>query len=70
MKFSDGGYRPGYNVQYATDTATGIIVGVEVTNAGTDSEQMPPMVDQLEKRYDRIPERDARGWWIRLSGCD
>ncbi len=56
IKFSDGGYRPGYNVQYATDTTTGIIVGVEVNNAGTDSEQMPPMVDQLEKRYDRIPE--------------
>jgi transposase len=55
MMFSDGGYRPGYNVQYATDTATGIIVGVEVTNAGTDSEQMPPMVDQLEERYDRVP---------------
>lgn len=56
MMFSDGGYRPGYNVQYATDTATGIIVGVEVNTAGTDSEQMPPMVDQLEERYDRIPK--------------
>ncbi len=55
MMFSDGGYRPGYNVQYATDTASGIIVGVEVTNAGTDSEQMPPMLDQLEERYERIP---------------
>jgi transposase len=56
MKFSDGGYRPGYNVQYATDTATGIIVGVEVTNAGTDMEQMPPMLDQLETRYGRLPD--------------
>jgi hypothetical protein len=56
MIFANGGYHPGYNVQYATDTATGIIVGVEVTNAGADSEQMPPMLDQLEKRYDRLPE--------------
>jgi transposase len=56
MNFSDGGYRPGYNVQYATDTASGIIVGVEVTNAGTDSEQMPPMLDQLEERYRRLPD--------------
>jgi hypothetical protein len=55
MNFSDGGFRPGYNVQYATDTATGIIVGVEVTNAGTDSERMPPMLDQLEERYERLP---------------
>jgi transposase len=53
---SDGGYRPGYNVQYATDTATGIIVGVEVTPAGTDNEQMPPMLDQLEERYQRLPD--------------
>jgi transposase len=56
MNFSDGGFRPGYNVQYATDTATGIIVGVEVTNAGTDSEQMVPMLDQLAKRYDVVPD--------------
>jgi transposase len=56
MKFSDGGYRPGYNVQFATDTATGIVVGVEVTSAGTDGEQLPPMLDQLEKRYDRLPQ--------------
>ena len=56
IKFSDGGYRPGYNVQFATDTATGIIVGVDVTNAGTDSEQMPPMLDQLETRYEKVPD--------------
>jgi transposase len=56
VNFSDGGYRPGYNVQFATDTATGIIVGVDVTNAGTDSEQMPPMLDQLKTRYDLLPD--------------
>jgi transposase len=55
MAFSDGGFRPGYNVQFASDTATGIIVGVDVTNAGTDSEQMPPMLDQLKGRYKRLP---------------
>jgi transposase len=56
MKFPDGGYRPGYNVQFATDTATGVIVGVEVTNAGTDGEQLAPMVDQLEERSGRVPD--------------
>jgi transposase len=55
MKFSDGGCRPGFNVQFATDTATGVVVGVDVTNAGTDSEEMPPMLDQLETRYDTVP---------------
>ena len=55
MKFADGGYRPGYNVQFATDTASGVIVGVDVTNEGTDSEQLPPMLDQLKGRYGRVP---------------
>ena len=56
MKFADGGCRPGYNVQFATDTESGVIVGVEVTNAGTDNEQLPPMLDQLDERYDRVPD--------------
>lgn len=56
MQFSDGGYRPGYNVQYATDTETGLIGGVEVTNAGSDQEELPPMLDQLKKRYEVMPE--------------
>jgi transposase len=56
MKFSDGGYRPGYNVQFATDVASGIVVGVDVTNEGNDFEQMPPMLDQLEERYDKLPD--------------
>ena len=56
MKFADGGYRPGYNVQFSTDTASGVIVGVDVTNHGTDMEELPPMLDQLEERYHRSPE--------------
>jgi transposase len=56
MQCSDGGYRPAVNVQYATDTANGFIVGVDATNAGTDNEELPPMVDQLEERYERLPD--------------
>jgi len=55
MKFSDGGYRPGYNVQFSTDTHSQIIMGVEVTNVGNDQEQLVPMLDQLQKRYGRTP---------------
>ena len=57
MKFPDGGYRPGYNVQYATDTASGIIVGVHLTNEGNDQGQMSAMVDQLAERYEEAPEQ-------------
>ena len=55
MKFSDGGYRPGYNVQFSTETQSQIIVGVDVTNVGNDQEQLVPMLDQLRKRYGRTP---------------
>jgi transposase len=55
MKFADNGYRPGYNVQFATDTGSGIITGVEVTNAGNDLGELPPMLDQIKGRYGRVP---------------
>jgi hypothetical protein len=55
MKFAHGGYHPGYNVQFATDTRSGVIVGVEVTNVGTDSDELVPMLEQLDRRYDRVP---------------
>ena len=56
MQFSDSGFRPGYNVQFATDTETGVIGGVDVTNCGSDQEQLPPMLDQLQARYGAVPE--------------
>lgn len=56
MKFADGGYRPGYNVQFTTDTESGVIVGADVSKAGTDSEELVPMLDQLDERYDRVPD--------------
>jgi transposase len=55
MKFPDGGYRPGFNVQYASETEHGVIGGVEVTDAGNDGEELPPMLDQLEERYEQMP---------------
>ena len=34
MKMADGGFRPAYNVQFSTDTALRIIVGMEVSTSG------------------------------------
>jgi transposase len=56
MKFADGGTRPGYNVQFSTDTASGVIVGVEVTNMGSDQGELPPMLDQVKERCGKTPE--------------
>ncbi len=71
MQFSDGGYRPGYNVQYSTDTQSGVIVGVEVTNAGSDQEQLPPMLDQFQERYGQVPEETlVDGGFASLEAID
>jgi hypothetical protein len=55
MRQADGGFRPSYNVQFAVDTGSQAIVGVEVTSAGTDLGQLGPMLAQVERRYGRRP---------------
>lgn len=55
MKMADGGFRPAYNGQFAVDTETQIIVGVEVSNSGSDQGQLVPMIEQLRQRYGMIP---------------
>ena len=55
MKMGDGGFRPAFNVQFATDTKTQVITGVEVTNCGSDQGEMLPMVEQHQERYDQVP---------------
>lgn len=55
MKMADGGYRPAYNVQFATDGETRIIAGVDVTNSGSDRGQMAPMHESLVENYGKIP---------------
>jgi transposase len=56
MKMADGGFRPAYNVQLSTDTATQVIVGADVIPSGSDLGQLTPMVGQIEQRCGRPPE--------------
>ena len=56
MKMGDGGFRPAFNVEFATDTASQVITGVDVVNSGSDQGQMPPMVEQHRQRYDQTPD--------------
>jgi transposase len=57
MLMSDGGWRPGYNVELATDTRSGLVVGVDVINVGSDSGQLRPMAEQIERRFGAMPRR-------------
>jgi transposase len=51
MKMPDGGFRPAYDVQFATDTASQVIAGVIVSNQGNDKRLLGQMQAQLEERY-------------------
>lgn len=56
MKMADGGFRPAYNIQYATDTDSQVIVGVDVSNRGSDQGQALGIEEQVEKRTGKQPE--------------
>jgi len=55
MKMGDGGFRPAYNGQFSVDTATQIVVGVEISNHGSDQGKLVPMTEQLVERYEVVP---------------
>jgi transposase len=56
MRMADGGYRPAFNMQFAVDTDTRAIVGVGVTNSGSDMGQIKPMLEDVERRLDKTPK--------------
>jgi transposase len=50
MKMSDGGFRPAYNVQVASDPVSRAVVGVSVSTEGNDYGLDGPMREQVERR--------------------
>jgi len=56
MKMGDGGFRPAYNIEFASDTESQFIVGVDAATAGSDMAQMAPMVNQVIERCGCAPE--------------
>lgn len=65
MKMADGGFRPAYNVHFASDTVAKVILAVDVDNAGTDTHAMVPLAEQIEQRYKARPEE-----WLADGGCN
>ncbi len=57
MKMGDGGFRPAFNVQFATTCQDQVIVGMDVVNAGSDMAQLAPMVEQVQKRLGQSPDQ-------------
>jgi hypothetical protein len=56
MKMGDGGFRPAYNPQLASDADSLVIVGVDVATVGSDQGLMVPMVEQVMARCGQAPE--------------
>lgn len=59
MKMPDGGFRPGYNIQLATAGSElggpRTIVGVVVTNVGSDMGSVTPMLKDIQARTAKLP---------------
>lgn len=56
MKMADGGFRPAYRVQAATDTESQVIVGVSVVANGSDASEAAPMLSQIQTRTEKKPQ--------------
>ncbi len=56
MRMADGGFRPAYNLQFAADTQAGVIVGVAVSDVGSDGGLATPMLQQVRERTGSQPE--------------
>jgi transposase len=56
MKRGDGGFRPAFNIQLATDGAGRAILGVEVSQQGSDGGLVAPMEAQVVERTGQHPD--------------
>ena len=71
MKMANGGVNPAYNIQFATDTKSQMMVGVDVVTVGSDQGQMPPMVGQIQRRYGKAPgEYEVDGGFAKLEDIE
>lgn len=56
MKQGDGGYAPSYNAQLSTDAAHGLIVGVGVSQCGSDYGELVAAVERVEHSTGHKPQ--------------
>jgi transposase len=71
MKMPNGGISPAHNVQFGVATVGRAIVGVIVTNAGSDVHESQPMREQIEQRTGRkVRDHLVDGGYIGLDAVD
>lgn len=57
MKVANGGFNHALNVQFVSDGDARIIVGVSVSNEGTDGGHLDSMHQQVIRNYGKTPEQ-------------
>ena len=72
MKMPNGGFNPAVNVQLATDTESRAILGVEVTNEGSDNAGLSePMRQQVEHRTEgKVRQHLLDGGYMRKDDLE
>lgn len=57
MKHPDGGWSPSYNVQVSSEGKSRMIVGVGVTTAANDTQELMPALERVKSNSGKVPER-------------
>ena len=72
MKMANGGFNPAANVQLATDTESRAIVGITVTNIGSDNVNLSaPMREQVELRTGRkVDQHLMDGGFLKIDDIE
>lgn len=71
MRMGDGGFQPAYNVQIAVDPQSRAIVGIDVTNHGTDHGEDRPLREQVERRTgSKVQEHLLDGGYVKHESIE
>jgi transposase len=71
MKMPDGGFRPAFNLGFASDPRSGMIAAVTLDNSGSDKGQLRPMSERLAAAYGRRPgEHLVDGGFAKLADIE
>jgi transposase len=57
MKQPDGGWAPSYNVQVTTEAQSRMIVGIGVTTAANDTQELIPALEKVKANCGKLPQQ-------------
>ena len=57
MKQANGGFKPSYNLQISTDSEQKVIVGMTISQSGTDVGELGAAIDKVKQTTGALPEQ-------------